>query len=198
MRFIRNCRSHASTSPESDVSQAGAVHLTTSELIGAEKYWIRFSQEECFSSTIVVLQMNGLMRKGDSLISLHPFNIDSDNLLRVGGREGHSNISKSKMHPIILHGKHTVTKLITRQEHIRLLHAGPTLLSSSLSRRFSIVGLRRTVRSITRWCVICRQPDPNHRCLDSFLLSAYHTRFGIREGWGRLCWPPLCKEWYGA
>lgn len=138
MRFIRHCHSHASTCPESDVSQAGAIHLTTSELIVAEKYWIWFTQEECFSSTMVVLRMNGLMRKGDSLISLHPF-IDSDNLLRIGGHEGHSNISKSKMHPIILHGKHAVTKLIIRQEHIRLLHAGPTLLSSSLSLDTSVL-----------------------------------------------------------
>ena len=61
------------------------------------------------------------------------------------------------MHPTILHGKHSITRLIIRSEHLRLLHAGPTLLSSSLSCRFSIIGLRKTVHSITRQCITCHQ-----------------------------------------
>lgn len=38
-----------------------------------------------------------------------------------------------------------------------MLHAGPTLLSASLNRRFHIIYLRKTVRSITRQCVTCRR-----------------------------------------
>jgi len=37
------------------------------------------------------------------------------------------------MTPVIPHGKHPVTKLIIRAEHHHLLHAGPTLLTSSLN-----------------------------------------------------------------
>ena len=68
-------------------------------------------------------------------------------------------MSKSKMHPIILHGKHFVTKLIIRHEHVQLLHARPTLLCSSISRSrcFSIIGMRKTVRSVTRQCITCRK-----------------------------------------
>lgn len=36
----------------------------------------------------------------------------------------------SQMHPIILHGKHPLTKLIVGSEHLRLLHTGPTLVFS--------------------------------------------------------------------
>ena len=58
---------------------------------------------------------------------------------------------------MILHGKHTITKLLIRYEHIRLLHCGPTLLSASLNRRVHILGERKVVRSITRACVTCRK-----------------------------------------
>ena len=60
------------------------------------------------------------------------------------------------MHPVILSGKHPLTKLIIQAEHLRLLHAGSTLLTSSLNHRYHIFGGRRVVRSITRSCVICQ------------------------------------------
>ena len=42
-------------------------------------------------------------------------------------------------------------------EHLRLLHAGPTLLTASLSRRYHIVGGNKVIRSLTRKCVVCRK-----------------------------------------
>ena len=50
-----------------------------------------------------------------------------------------------------------MTKLIIRCEHQRLLHGGPTLVYSSLSYRFHIIGGRRVTRSIIRSCVVCRR-----------------------------------------
>ena len=50
-----------------------------------------------------------------------------------------------------------MTKLLIRSEHLRLLHAGPTLVMASLSRRFHIVGACRAIRPITRKCVICHR-----------------------------------------
>lgn len=61
-----------------------------------------------------------------------PF-FDSIGLLRVGGRQQQSQMSYSKKHPIILHHKHPLTHRIIRLEHLRLLHAGPTLLMASLN-----------------------------------------------------------------
>ena len=50
-----------------------------------------------------------------------------------------------------------MTKLVIRSEHIRLLHAGPTHVASSLGRRFHIIGQRRAIRTLTRACVTCRR-----------------------------------------
>ena len=58
---------------------------------------------------------------------------------------------------MILHGKHVLARLIIQSEHIRLLHAGPTLLSSTIARRFHIIGMRKAMRSLTRQCVVCRR-----------------------------------------
>ena len=90
------------------------------------------------------------------LLSLHPF-VDQHGLLRVGGRQKQSMSTYESKHPLILHGKHPISHLIVRTEHLRLLHAGPTLLASSLNQRYHIVGGRSVVRSITRACVTCRK-----------------------------------------
>ena len=60
------------------------------------------------------------------------------------------------MHPFIIHGKHLINKLIIHSEHLRMLHAGSTLLSSSLSSCFHIIYMRKTVHSIVHHCITCR------------------------------------------
>ena len=50
-----------------------------------------------------------------------------------------------------------MTKLITRSEHLRLFHAGPTLVAASLARCFHFQGARRIIRSITSECLVCRR-----------------------------------------
>ncbi len=54
---------------------------------------------------------------------------------------------------MILRGTHTLAKLIVRSEHLRLLHAGPTLVCSALARQFHILGMKKTVRK----CIVCRR-----------------------------------------
>ena len=82
------------------------------------------------------------------LKALRPF-IDTKGLLRVGGRQGMSqSISYEAQYPLILHGKHPLTHLIVHTEHIRLLHAGPTLLSASLVTRYHLVKGRVIIRSV--------------------------------------------------
>ena len=147
-RFIENCRTKEGKNTHPS--------LTPSELRTAENYWLSLIQGEQFAKELESLKANHDLPKTSSLLHLHPF-VDSTGLLRVGGREQNSNRSYSSQHPIILPGKHSVTKLIVRSEHIRLLHAGATLLTCSLSRRFYILRCRQVVREITRGCITCRR-----------------------------------------
>ena len=146
-RFIDICRHH---------HEVESPHLTTDELVKAESYWIRLSQEDHFSSDIQSLNKNFSTRESSPLFVLHPY-LDSGGLVRVGGRVHNTKFSYDSRHPIVLHGKHPITKLIISSEHVRLLHAGPTLVMASLCSRYHIVGCRKAVRSITRKCITCRR-----------------------------------------
>ncbi len=100
------------------------------------------------------LRKNGALPHKSQLVNVRPF-LDSDGIMRVSGRNQRSQLAYSAMHPVILSGKHPITRLIIRSEHIRLLHAGPTLLNSSLNCKYHIIGARKTIRHITRSCAIC-------------------------------------------
>ena len=110
----------------------------------AKNYWISYSQTECFGKEIEALNSSHRLPSGNPLISLHAF-LDFNKILRVSGRDQSSKLAYQAMHPVILHGKHGITKLIIVAEHRRLLHAGPILLASSLNSRFHIIGGRKSV-----------------------------------------------------
>lgn len=150
MRFINNCRASRRSSQVTQLTSS----LCVQEIVSAENYWISYSQKDCFSAEVESIMAKETVPSSSPLMSLHPF-LDSNGILRVSGREQKSKLAYSAMHPVILSGKHPLTKLIIRSEHLRLLHAGPTLLSSSLSCRYHIVGGRKSIRSITRSCITC-------------------------------------------
>ena len=154
LRFIRNCRSHRKVSTPS--ATPTLLPLTVEELTSAEGYWLLVCQRDHFMTERELLERKKNLSNSSCLLPLHPF-LDSSSLLRVGGRQQNSNLSYSRQHPIILHGNHPVTKLIIHSEHLRLLHAGPQLVTSVLSTRFHIIGYRKVVRDITRSCVVCRR-----------------------------------------
>ena len=147
MRYVRNLKKS-----ETPLKSAPTVQ----ELVSAERYWISMSQSQCFESELRSLSTKGVLLSKSALLALHPF-IDSQGVLRAGWREQKSKLAYSMMYPVILDGKHHLTKLIIRTEHLSLLHAGPALLTSSLNRRYHIIGGRRAIRSITRACIVCQR-----------------------------------------
>ena len=149
LRFIHNCRRKKQDRPASTL-------LSTAELMDAEIYWTSLSQQQSFTDEIEALKNSKHISNSSCLFSLRPF-LDASGLLRVGGRGHNAQLSYSIIHPIILSGKHPITSLLISSEHRRLMHAGPTLLTASLNRRYYITGCRRIVRSITRGCVTCRR-----------------------------------------
>ena len=157
-RFVNNCRAHK----QGRTKIISSPFLTVPELVAAQNYWIRTAQLDHFTQEIESIKKDGAIPNSSRLLPYHPF-LDSDGILRVGGREHNSDRSFSNQHPIILHGTHPVTKLLIHLEHLRLLHAGPTLLASSLSTRFHIIGGRKIIRSITRGCIICRRDSARPR-----------------------------------
>lgn len=149
--FIHNCKAKM-TKGHTMLSS----YLSVWETQEAEFYWFSIVQKQRFMSDIINVNSKRKLHGSSPHLSLHPI-VDEHGLLWVGGREQRSGRSCSSQHPVILHGKHTITKLLIRYEHICLLHCGPTLLSASLNRHIHMLGEHKVVRSITRTCVTSRK-----------------------------------------
>ena len=94
--------------------------------------------------------------KSSKLLPFHPF-VDTKGLLRGGERTSEAKLHHSKRHPILLPGDNRFVRLVITYEHQRLLHAGVTLLSGSLSRTYDILRGRGMILNIVRKYVTCRR-----------------------------------------
>lgn len=133
-----------------------------SELEDALKVLVRIMQAREYHGLLTCLSSNEDTRLPSSLARLMPF-IDSDKIIRVGGRLRNSNAPADFKCPILLPKKCVLTVLLVRHYHITHLHAGPQLVASLLSARFWIMSNRSIIRHIIYKCVTCAR----HRASNS-------------------------------
>ncbi|XP_070526042.1 uncharacterized protein [Cardiocondyla obscurior] len=82
-----------------------------------------------------------------------PF-LDSDEILRVGGRLRHAPLPYDSKHPILL-AAHPLVRLIVRQFHFRSLYGGLQLTLRTLRQQFWILRARSLVKNEIHQCVVC-------------------------------------------
>lgn len=152
LRFIKNCRV-----PQNERCFG---QLSSDELHFAFMRLSRISQLASFPREMKALFDGNAIDKRSRLQSLTPFLDSTYNILRVRGRLLHSDFDYDKRHPIILCSKHPFTKLLFKQLHEQLLHAGPQLLLSSIRDRFWPLGGRNLSKAIVRSCVKCFRVRP--------------------------------------
>ncbi|XP_062541202.1 uncharacterized protein LOC134209227 [Armigeres subalbatus] len=87
--------------------------------------------------------------------------LDEDEILRVGGRLKQSDESEDTKHPAVLPARHQFTRLVLLHYHLRLLHAGPQLLLSTVRLRFWPLGGRNVARHIVHQCKKCFRAKPH-------------------------------------
>ena len=133
--------------------------LTAEEVRATKKRIIKQFQLSFFVDEIKSLKSNNTLKKC-RLISLNPF-IDSDGILRVGGRLKKSQkLTYDQQHPILLPSHNFVTDLIIRHYHLLNYHAGIQLTLHTLRQRFWILDGRNQIRKIVRSCVTCFRVNP--------------------------------------
>ncbi|XP_025829218.1 uncharacterized protein LOC112904129 [Agrilus planipennis] len=132
--------------------------LTVEELNVALYTLVKLVQSQTFAQEISDLSVSNEVNSKSKLLKLNPF-IDSEGILRVGGRIKHSNFSYEKKFPAILPIRGKLSLLIVQREHIRLLHAGPQNLLASIRDRFWILSGRNLVRKVVRNCTRCFRFD---------------------------------------
>jgi hypothetical protein len=126
--------------------------LTAVELDKVLMLLVKHEQGKFYSDDIKLLQ--SLKQVKGNLKPLTPF-LDSEGIIRVGGRLQNASLPFAAQHPAILPQQSVVTALIVRNEHLCLLHAGQKLVLCSLRQRFWIIDGLRTVKKVIHKCVIC-------------------------------------------
>lgn len=131
--------------------------LSTVELKRATLCILKLVQREAFPNEIKNLKaVKGIT---GNLALLSPF-LDSQEILRVGGRLDNSNLPYYKKHQILLPKDHNVTKQIIRKEHLKLLHAGTQTTLNSIRNNYWIVNGKNAVKNVIHKCIVCHRAKP--------------------------------------
>ena len=85
--------------------------LSIDDLEGLIDCWISQAQLTSFGEEIDTIKKGKTIPKSSKLLSLPPF-VDSQGLLRVGGRISEAKLHYSKRHPILLPGDNRFVKLL--------------------------------------------------------------------------------------
>ncbi|KFD53967.1 hypothetical protein M513_05234 [Trichuris suis] len=144
-RFIRACR------PLNKQMMANA-----SERRWAWQACLRAVQRNEFADELRHLQRGKDLPRKSRFRRLKPF-LDSDGLIRVGGRLTEVAMNYDAIHPPIVPSRSALTTLLIRQTDVRNCHSGIETTLYLVRARVWIVDARAAVRRIVRECVICRR-----------------------------------------
>ena len=147
--------------------------LNASYLYKAFVRLLRYVQNECFGSAVEFLKENSpdafdtllrkLSAKTNNVIEMHFLNelktlrklrpcVGPDLILRVEGRLDNASLPVDTKHPIILPGRHALTRLIVLNEHADAGHAGPSYTLMLTRQRFWII---HGISSVKRYLTAC-------------------------------------------
>ncbi|XP_075248453.1 uncharacterized protein LOC142341410 [Convolutriloba macropyga] len=121
---------------------------------GARNYLIKTSQNEFVSGTISTLLKGSNREKGDNLMPFTPF-LDDIGLLRVGGRLNKAPLTYSAKHPLVLHIRSRIARLLIEKAHHDCGYQGLEHVKAHLQQTFLMIGLRKALRSLGKYCFIC-------------------------------------------
>ena len=158
-RFITAIRKH---------NDCQCEQLTATEIDLARIQWIKNSQYQIYATEISNLNSPNSSNKQSTLVRQLRLFIDSNGLLRCGGRIHNAPLTQLAKFPYLLPPKHPFTALVVYAAHVKLYHSGVGTTVTALRQSYWIPRARQYVRSLLRRCVICRKhsgkpytaPDP--------------------------------------
>lgn len=150
IRFTKKCRK---------IPVETATYITLPESNAARIFILTMIQSIAFKKDMADLKLNKLSKQS-KIINLNPF-IDSDGLLRVGGRISNASIPFDQRHPIILPDRGNYISAIVHDAHFKTLHGGKQATLGFLRRTYWILNGSRTVKSIINKCLRCHRNATN-------------------------------------
>ena len=160
---------HQSADTTQDKCKYSPVNVQ--EIMDAENEIIRQVQSKAFEAEIKMLQdlqiseedtdrnnarkRKQTMKRTSSLYKLDPF-IDSNGILRVGGRIRRANFLNAEKHPAILPSSGHITELVICDSHKRVKHQGRGITMNEIrSSGYWILGGSSVVRKHISKCITC-------------------------------------------
>ncbi|UYV84304.1 hypothetical protein LAZ67_X001786, partial [Cordylochernes scorpioides] len=128
--------------------------LTSQDLKDSLLQIVKIIQRCEFTPEINACIKNIPLPRKSKLISLNIF-IDSQGILRVGGRLRHSDLDIDQKHPMLIPKDHFVTKLIVLHYHLNNLHSGTQLTLSLILNKFWIPSGRNLIKRVLNQCLVC-------------------------------------------
>ena len=132
--------------------------LDLNEIHESELSIIKYIQGKAYEQTINLLKNNKSFPKQDKISRLNPY-LDDNDVLRVGGRLEHSDLSFTSKHPILLPNKDDLVKRLIEQIHRSLGHMGRDTLIATIRRQYWIQGINTTVKQLMYSCITCRKTN---------------------------------------
>lgn len=152
IRVIAYCRRFLSLRKQATTKHS-TRELSKQELECAIDTCIRKCQEE-FSEEMKEFKNSKIKRKKGNLNSLNAF-IDSNGIMRVGGRLQASQLDYNRVHPILLPRESFLSELLIADAHEKTMHGGPQLMVTYLRSKFWIIGVKLLAKKYVRSCVKC-------------------------------------------
>ncbi|XP_076299894.1 uncharacterized protein LOC143218549 [Lasioglossum baleicum] len=128
--------------------------LSVVDVEEAERGWIRLVQRITYREEIKLLANGQCIPNKSSLASLCP-TLDSNGLLRVGGRLSKAPLNPDEAHPIILPPNSRLTHLYISLVHSTTLHGGVQATLGAVRQRYWIPKGRSAVKATINKCVTC-------------------------------------------
>lgn len=129
------------------------LQLSGQELQRARDWILRENQIINFPKDVKALLKGQTIPPTSRLRALNP-QLDSAQLLRVGGRLGNSALTYSQQHPVIADSQDSLIRKWFYHIHLSLCHCGPTLLLSYAGNHLHILGARRLSRTVCSQCTV--------------------------------------------
>ncbi|XP_025193649.1 uncharacterized protein LOC112593471 [Melanaphis sacchari] len=174
-RFTDACRRRR-------IEASSHTFLRKSELDRAVRVLATASQRVHFSVLLRELSTKNRI-SSKPLARLSPF-IDSNGVVRVGGRLRHSMLTYGCKHPILIAKRSYFAELLCRRWHIATCHAGPRVLAALIARQFWVVSLRSVLHRIISNCTVCVRLDG--RPLQPYMADLPSTRVQPRRPFERV------------
>ena len=118
---------------------------------------VKEAQSDCYGDLKKTLASKEILPAQHKLAPLSPF-VDSDSVIRVGGRLKHSDLTYVAKHPVLMHQDHPLTKVLAWHCHRLCQHAGGRLTLATMRREgYYVVGGSHFIQKLVNSCTICRK-----------------------------------------